>query len=97
MLISSAPENRLHVDRMFIAKGNVLINETGNTCLSDFGKSRIVSEFKGAEWTTTHPSGTPLWAAPEVRTRGFKAEDVAPSCDIYSLGGVVLEVCASAI
>ncbi|OJA14206.1 hypothetical protein AZE42_09477 [Rhizopogon vesiculosus] len=69
-------ENVIHGD---LHPGNVLIDSSGNPCLTDFGLA-TVAEDPDLQWTTTIAGGdfNPRWRAPES--------------DIYSFGSVMFFV-----
>lgn len=63
---------------------NVLLNESGDAKLSDFGISREV----GLEETMTADVGTVAWIAPEV----LQGERYTENADIYSFGVLLVEM-----
>ena len=73
----------IHCD---IKPGNVLIDQSGNIYLTDFGIARH------AESTTTSlgVAGTPAYMAPEQ----IRGEKVSPATDIYALGVITFELLA---
>jgi serine/threonine protein kinase len=78
-------------------QSNVLVDEDGKARVSDFGMSKILSEFQGTSYFTSSIGGAVRWAAPELY-RVYE-DDVFPEvtveCDIYSFGSVALQVCLS--
>ncbi|MFN8372779.1 MAG: protein kinase [Anaerolineae bacterium] len=60
--------------------GNVLLDERGNTYLSDFGLARITANDSNI--TGTGMLGTPTYMAPELAMSG----DLTPAVDVYALG-----------
>ncbi|KAF4622287.1 hypothetical protein D9613_009039 [Agrocybe pediades] len=72
---------------------NVLIDGSNNACLSDFGLSKIISEF-----VTEQVCGNVRWAAPELIKptydidRKERAIEATKACDIFSYGGIILKV-----
>ena len=62
---------------------NVLINQSMNCKLCDFGESRQKTD--DATMTTV---GSPFWIAPEV----FTGEHYDETCDVYSFGLCILEI-----
>ncbi|KAG2119339.1 kinase-like domain-containing protein [Suillus clintonianus] len=76
---------------------NVLIHGDGTACVADFGLSLMYSEvisISQASWTSTL-NGNVRWMAPELlaleREDGSLARPSEQS-DIYSLGGIMLQV-----
>ncbi len=70
-----------------IKPSNVLIDQQGNTFLTDFGIAKLVAET--AQFTATGAIiGTPAYMSPE---QGL-GEPVDYRCDIYSLGVVLYEL-----
>ena len=75
---------------------NVLINKQRRACLADFGLTRIIAEFTSSG--SGKPKGTIVWMSPEVMwPEKFAAKDGRPTMqsDVYSLGILIYEVCAS--
>ncbi|KZP30844.1 kinase-like protein [Athelia psychrophila] len=77
---------------------NVLINDKGSACITDFGLSIIQEEFQGTSFITTTVSAAMRFRAPELLPAAdtklnaqFKAVLTFQS-DVYSLGSVFLEV-----
>ncbi|KAF9562374.1 kinase-like protein [Agrocybe pediades] len=72
---------------------NVLIDGSNNACLSDFGLSKMISEF-----VTEQVCSNVRWAAPElikptyVIDRKERAIEATKACDIFSYGGIILKV-----
>ena len=72
-----------------IKPSNVLITESGEPMLSDFGVAKIVDEEATMDLTGTSASvGTPEYMAPEQAT----SKTVDARADIYSLGVVFYEM-----
>eukprot|EP01124_Arcella_intermedia_P026713 TRINITY_DN5093_c0_g1_i1.p1 TRINITY_DN5093_c0_g1~~TRINITY_DN5093_c0_g1_i1.p1 ORF type:complete len:458 (-),score=105.64 TRINITY_DN5093_c0_g1_i1:1180-2553(-) len=63
--------------------GNILVTETGEIKLADFGVSEKLERIIG------EVAGTPLWMAPEVAKRG---EPYDHRADIWSLGITMIEM-----
>ncbi len=71
--------------------GNILIHETGNLLVTDFGIAQILDESGNA---VTHTNfGTPLYMAPEQ----ILNEVVSPATDIYSLGVVLYQLLTGSV
>ncbi|KZP30796.1 kinase-like protein [Athelia psychrophila] len=77
---------------------NVLINDEGSACITDFGLSIIQAEFQGTSFITSTVGGAIRFRAQELLptadtdlTAKFKAL-LTFQCDVYSLGNVFLEV-----
>ncbi|KAG8931234.1 hypothetical protein FRC01_001634 [Tulasnella sp. 417] len=79
---------------------NVLINDSLEAVLSDFGVGRVVEDFAlrtGLTTTEGGPQGTCIYAAPEMFNPGLLGPDVEetkPSCegDVYAFAGLILTV-----
>ncbi|KAJ1304116.1 hypothetical protein OPQ81_008518 [Rhizoctonia solani] len=67
---------------------NVLISEDGTPKLTDFGNAQLVEGTLQFTQTSTGPSYSPRWTAPEI-LKGKSAHTLAG--DIYALGMTILE------
>ncbi|KAG2143615.1 kinase-like domain-containing protein [Suillus clintonianus] len=80
---------------------NVLIHGDGSACVADFGLSLMYSEVisaSQASWTSTL-KGNMRWMAPELLVDREDGSQVRPSehSDMYSFGGVILQVLTNKI
>ena len=67
-----------------IKTANILLDETAQSKIADFGVSEVLGKSKEL-------MGTPYWMAPEV----CAGESYGPKCDVWSLGIVVIEMAQS--
>ncbi len=68
---------------------NILLDETGNPQVADFGLAKLIAE--GTDLTQSGTIvGTAAYMAPE-QARGGRRE-VGPSADVYSLGAILFEL-----
>ena len=77
----------------------MLIRGDGTACLADFGLSLMYSDVTTtsvASWTSTF-HGNMRWLAPELLGESEDERPVRPSkhSDVYSFGGIMLQVCRS--
>ncbi|OAX32428.1 kinase-like protein [Rhizopogon vinicolor AM-OR11-026] len=88
-------KNVIHGD---LHPGNVLIDGSGNPCLTDFGLATVVGNTE-LQWTTTTAGRNfdSRWRAPEVI--GIDCEPGRPTfkSDIYSFGSVMLFIVSGVI
>uniref|UniRef100_A0A0D9X3Z2 non-specific serine/threonine protein kinase n=1 Tax=Leersia perrieri TaxID=77586 RepID=A0A0D9X3Z2_9ORYZ len=70
-----------------IKPSNVMLDESFNAKLGDFGLARLIDHAAGIQ-TMTHPSGTPGYIDPECIITGKASAE----SDVYSFGIVILEV-----
>ncbi|KZP21582.1 kinase-like protein [Athelia psychrophila] len=101
-LLCGAAQGLQHLHSLGIIHGdlypaNVLIDDNGNACLTDFGMS-MVPLFAGTSYWSKTVGGAMRWRAPElIATLEIEdIEDYVPDltvkCDIYSFGSLVLHV-----
>lgn len=64
-----------------IKAANILLDETAQVKIADFGVSEVLGKSKDL-------MGTPYWMAPEV----CAGESYGPKCDVWSLGITVIEM-----
>ncbi|KAF7982001.1 hypothetical protein HWV62_30845 [Athelia sp. TMB] len=87
-------EDIIHGD---LTSANVLIDDDGSARLTDFGLSTIIAEFEDTSFITSTIGGYLRFRALEIMPpltgdyEGFKPV-LTPACDVYSLGGVVLQI-----
>ncbi|KIJ09637.1 hypothetical protein PAXINDRAFT_17270 [Paxillus involutus ATCC 200175] len=75
--------------------GNVLVDEKGRACLTDFGLSMIIQDFPGTSYLKSGVCGAIRYADPElVRQVHVDRKVVHPTnpSDVYSFGGLMLYV-----
>ena len=85
-----------------LPQGNVLIDDHGTACLTDFGLS-FKSDFVGTSYLKSGICGGVQFADPALVHRaeswaeGSQGTVFHPTkpCDVYSFGGVMLHVCKS--
>ncbi|BAF22805.1 L-type lectin-domain containing receptor kinase IX.1 [Oryza sativa Japonica Group] len=70
-----------------IKPSNIMLDESFNAKLGDFGLARLIDHNVGVQ-TMTHPSGTPGYLDPECVITGKASAE----SDVYSFGVVLLEV-----
>ncbi|TFK35895.1 kinase-like domain-containing protein, partial [Crucibulum laeve] len=82
-----------------LTTGNILISQE-RAILSDFGLSTVVAECQGTSFMSSTVGGAVRWAAPELYEVGIHSEItpiITKSCDIYSLGNVMLQTISGRI
>ncbi|KAF9228991.1 WD40 repeat-like protein [Gyrodon lividus] len=85
-----------------LSGSNVLIHDNGRACIADFGLSTLLTELGGSTFSTSlQGRGTLRWAAPELLNLNVQVsgeeENIprvppTPGSDIYSFGGIMLQV-----
>lgn len=90
------------IDHLTTAKANVLIDDNGNACLTDFGLSFIVPDFIDTSYWSRSVGGAMRWRAPELIPASPTAEiesagDLTTMCDIWSFGSLALHVSKLAV
>ncbi|KZP30416.1 kinase-like protein [Athelia psychrophila] len=78
---------------------NILIDNQGKACITDFGLSILKAEFEGTHYMTSTAGGAIRYRAPELFPgpsndpavlNGFTPV-LTPACDIWSLASVILQ------
>ena len=79
-------------------QGNVLIDNHGTACLTDFGLS-VISDFVGTSYLKSAICGGVQFADPALVQRAESSQSSVfyptEPCDVYSFGGIMLHVCKS--
>lgn len=76
----------LHRD---LKPGNILIDESGEPWLTDFGLAKVTSTESGLT-VSSHHLGTPHYMAPE--TAAGRGHDISTASDVWALGVILWEV-----
>lgn len=85
-------EGLVHGD---IHGANILVNDDGHACLTDFGMS-LISEATANNYGSIHGGGAMRWSAPEVLDpEVFGLETGRPTfdSDVFSFACTCFEVC----
>jgi hypothetical protein len=80
-IVSSLSRARFVLSFPLQKAANILLDETANVKIADFGVSEVLGKSKEL-------MGTPYWMAPEV----CAGESYGPKCDVWSLGIVLIEM-----
>ena len=80
--------HRLGVRHLDLTPGNVLIDESGEPMVADFGRARRLDEALADEGEDI--SGTPAYMAPEQATA--RSHEIGRATDVYGLGAVLYEL-----
>ncbi|KAF8840950.1 kinase-like protein [Paxillus ammoniavirescens] len=101
-LISDAAAGLQYLHSKSIVHGdlsgsNVLIDGNGRACISDFGLSVLLTRLGGSTYATSSEAGGTLrWTAPELLDPQVPADGEnlvpRPLSDVYSFGGIILQV-----
>lgn len=79
-----------------LSQDNVLIDEDGTACLTDFGLS-VIMDFVGTSYLKSSICGGVQFADPALAQRIECSQDTVfyptKPCDVYSFGGLILHVC----
>ena len=70
------------------AQPNILVDNSGNALIADFGLATVTQNLDSVQGTTSHRGHTPRWAAPEVLNEGTHSKEA----DIFSFAMVMIEV-----
>ena len=75
-------------------QGNVLIQDDGRACLSDFGFCHVLGGIQGGSSLASRTCfpGTYQWAAPELLVSADEVKASTQS-DIFAFGCLMLQVC----
>ncbi|KAF8842623.1 kinase-like protein [Paxillus ammoniavirescens] len=86
-----------------LSGSNVLIYGNGRACIADFGLSTLLTALGEPTFSTSFKGkGTLRWAAPELfhlnayvpgDEENLPRDPPTPQSDIYSFGGIMLQVC----
>ncbi|KAE9395982.1 kinase-like protein [Gymnopus androsaceus JB14] len=74
---------------------NVLIDNNGQACLSDFGSAILTDSLATITSTSVHVRGNIRWIPPEVLNPGNEDFDTVrkhPAVDVYSFAGLCYEI-----
>ncbi|THH32082.1 hypothetical protein EUX98_g2114 [Antrodiella citrinella] len=73
--------------------GNILVNESGDACLTDFGMS-LISEAAAYNFASKHGGGALRWQAPELidpEEFGLESSRPTPQSDVFSFACTAIE------
>ncbi|KZT22853.1 kinase-like protein, partial [Neolentinus lepideus HHB14362 ss-1] len=75
----------------FVIQANILVNDSRQACLADFGLAWFAGVTKGFSTSTTR-EGSTRWLAPELVVQESTEFRRTPESDIYAFGSICLEV-----
>ncbi|KAF8839733.1 kinase-like protein, partial [Paxillus ammoniavirescens] len=81
-------------------QSNVLIDDNGRACISDFGLSTLLTKLGGSTYATSrHVEGTLRWTAPELLDLQVSEDEEnplhvnpTPRSDVFSFGRIMLQI-----
>ena len=76
---------------------NILVDDKGNACLTDFGLS-LIAEASAYNYGSVHGGGAIRYQAPELidpEEFGLESSRPTPASDIFSFACTAIEVCYS--
>jgi len=69
---------------------NVLISESGDACLADFGLSKLEEQTQSSYSSAFHRAGNPRWMAPELLLDEVSVRTT--TTDVFSFGRLIIEI-----
>ena len=87
------PQSVLYVPLTY-PKANVLVDNDGHACLTDFGLTQVIPDGEAFS-PTTNMGGTPRWMSPErldPESFSLRGDGQTKESDCYALGMTIYEV-----
>lgn len=84
-----------HIVHRDLKPANVMLSETGEPIVMDFGLARCLTSSDIRLTSTGMVLGTPAYIAPEQI--GAEPDTLRPTCDVYSLGAMLYEMLTGAL